>query len=183
MIQTADPAHMRELKERQRAPLSTPTDFTDETTRDVSGALNAVLADVLVLYLKCKNFHWHLSGPRFRDYHLMFVEHADQLFDMTDRITERVRKMGGSTIESTEHIARLQRILDNDADYVEPADILAELYEDNNTLTARLREAHKVCDEYCDVSTASLIDIWIDETQRRNWFLFETSRGRLTAGH
>ncbi len=178
MAATATRPKKEELKERQRAPLSTPTDLTAEATRDVSGALNAILADVFALYMKTKNFHWHLSGPHFRDYHLLFDEQADQIFSMTDPIAERVRKIGGSTITSIGHIARLQRVLDNDASYVVPEDMLAELCEDNKTLAARLREAHNVCDEYRDVATASLIEVWIDETERRTWFLFEAGRAR-----
>jgi starvation-inducible DNA-binding protein len=177
------PAKVKELKERQRAPLSTPTDLTAEATRDITGALNAILADVFALYLKTKNFHWHLSGPHFRDYHLMFDEQADQLFAMTDPIAERVRKIGGSTLKSIGDIKRQQRVLDNDADYVDPEDMLAELCEDNKTLAARLREAHNVCEEFRDIATASLIEIWIDETERRTWFLFESSQRGMTGGH
>src|SRR5579864_4983307 len=177
------PAKEQELKERQRAPLSTPTDLTAEATRDITGALNAILADVFALYLKTKNFHWHLSGPHFRDYHLMFDEQADQLFAMTDPIAERIRKVGGTTLRSIGHIARTQRVLDNDAPYVEPEDMLAELREDNDTLAARLREAHDVCDGHRDIATASLIEVWIDETERRTWFLFEASRHADSSGH
>jgi starvation-inducible DNA-binding protein len=165
-----------QLKERQRAPLSTPTDLTVEATRDVTAALNAILADVFALYVKTKNFHWHLSGPHFRDYHLLVDEHADQIFSMTDTIAERVRKVGGSTIKSIGQISRLQRVLDNDADFVDPDDMLAELGEDNRALAARLREAHNVCDEHRDIATTSLIEVWIDETERRTWFLFEASQ-------
>jgi starvation-inducible DNA-binding protein len=172
-----------DLKQREETPLATPTDLTAEATRDVTGAMNALLADVFALYLKTKNFHWHLSGPHFRDYHLMFDEQGDQIFAMTDPIAERVRKIGGSTIKSIGHISRLQRVLDNDADYVEPDDMLAELCEDNKTLAARLREAHNVCDEHRDIATASLIEVWIDETERRTWFLFEASQRQMTAGH
>lgn len=161
---------------RQKAPLATPTDLTPEATRDISGAMNAIGADVFALYLKTKNFHWHISGPHFRDYHLLLDEHADQIFAMTDAIAERVRKLGGSTLRSIGHIGRLQRILDNDANYVEPQDMLVELLEDNKTLAARLREAHNVCDEHRDVATASLIEVWIDEAERRTWFLFEATR-------
>jgi starvation-inducible DNA-binding protein len=165
-----------ELKQRLRAPVDTPTDLTAEATRDIAGAMNAILADVFALYLKTKNFHWHLSGPHFRDYHLMLDEHGDQLFAMTDPIAERMRKIGGSTLKSIGHIARLQRVLDNDAEYVDPEDMLAELCEDNKAMAARLRESHNVCDEYRDLATASLIETWIDETERRTWFLFEASR-------
>jgi len=165
-----------ELLQRRDAPLETPTDLTQAATRDVSGAMNAILADVFALYLKTKNFHWHMSGPHFRDYHLLLDEHAEQLLAMTDPIAERVRKLGGLTMRSIGHIASTQRVLDNDAEYVEPLDMLAELADDNQTLAARLREAHNVCDEHRDVATASLIEVWIDETERRTWFLFEATR-------
>jgi starvation-inducible DNA-binding protein len=165
-----------ELKRRQGAPLVTPTDLKPKGTRDIAGGMNAILADVFALYLKTKNFHWHMSGPHFRDYHLLLDEQADQLFAMTDPIAERIRKVGGATLRSISHIARTQRVLDNDADYVEPLDMLAELREDNKELAARLREAHNVCDEHRDIATASLIEVWIDETERRTWFLFEASR-------
>jgi starvation-inducible DNA-binding protein len=177
------PAKDQEFKKRVRASLDTPTDLAVEATRDVSAALNAILADVFALYLKTKNFHWHLSGPHFRDYHLMFDEHGDQLFAMTDPIAERVRKIGGSTVRSIGQISRLQRVLDNDAEYVDPEDMLAELCEDNKTLAARLRETHNVCEEHRDIATASLIEVWIDETERRTWFLFEASRRGMTGGH
>lgn len=176
-------ASKQTLKNRQEAPLATPTDLKPAATKDISGAMNAILADVFALYLKTKNFHWHMSGPHFRDYHLLLDEHGDQLFAMTDPIAERVRKIGGTTLRSTGHIARLQRISDNDADYVEPEDMLAELREDNKDLTKRLREAHGVCDDHGDVATASLIENWIDETERRTWFLFEASRHGDSTGH
>ena len=166
-----------------RRALATPTDLSAEAVRDISGAVNAIMADVFALYLKTKNFHWHVSGPHFRDYHLLLDEQADQIFAMTDVIAERVRKLGGTTLRSIAHIARIQRILDNDAAYVEPSDMLAELRDDNKALTARLREAHAVCDEFNDVATASLIEVWIDETERRTWFLFETSRRGDSSGH
>jgi len=172
------PTKTAELRQKRDAPLITPTDLTPSATKDIAGAMNAILADVFALYLKTKNFHWHMSGPHFRDYHLLLDEHAEQLFAMTDPIAERVRKIGGLTIRSVGHISRLQRVLDNDADYVDPPDMLAELCEDNQTLAARLREAHNVCDEHRDVATASLIEVWIDETERRTWFLSEISRGR-----
>ena len=143
---------------------------------DIAGSMNAVLADVFALYMKTKNFHWHMSGPHFRDYHLLLDEQADQLYAMTDSIAERIRKTGGSTLRSIGHIGRVQRVIDNDADYVEPLDMLAELREDNQTLAARLREVHEVVDERRDIATASLIENWIDETERRTWFLFESSR-------
>ena len=165
-----------DLKRRQTAPLITPTDLKPRATRDIAGAMNAILADVFALYLKTKNFHWHMSGPHFRDYHLLLDEQADQLYAMTDPIAERVRKVGGTTLRSIGHIARNQRVLDNDAEYVEPNDMLAELREDNKTLAASLRAAHVVCDEHNDIATASLIEVWIDETERRTWFLYEASR-------
>ena len=180
---TATEAKTSELKQRQRLPLSTPTDLRPQATADIAAAMNAILADVFALYLKTKNFHWHMSGPHFRDYHLLLDEQADQLFAMTDAIAERVRKVGGSTIKSIGHIARTQRVTDNDTDYVEPLDMLAELREDNETLTTRLREAHDVCDEHRDVATASLIEVWIDETERRTWFLFEASQRADAGGH
>jgi starvation-inducible DNA-binding protein len=181
---TKNPSHDgKQLKDRQRSPLATPTDLSAAATRDISGAMNAILADVFALYLKTKNFHWHLSGAHFRDYHLMFDEQAEALFAMTDPIAERVRKIGGTTVTSIGHVSRLQRVSDNDALYVEPEDMLAELCEDNKTLAARLREAHNVCDEHRDVATASLIEVWIDEAERRRWFLFEASRREMTTGH
>ena len=165
-----------ELLRRRDAPLETRTDLTASATKDITATMNAILADVFALYVKTKNFHWHMSGPHFRDYHLLLDEHSDQLFAMTDPIAERVRKIGGLTLHSIGEIARTQRVADNDADYVEPLDMLAELAEDNRTLAARLREAHNVCDEHRDVATASLIEVWIDETERRGWFLFEATR-------
>ncbi len=144
-----------DLVRRLSAPLATPTDLKPAATKDIAGAMNAVLADVFALYLKTKNFHWHMSGPHFRDYHLLLDEQADQLFAMTDAIAERVRKIGGSTLKSVGHISRMQRVEDNDADYVEP---------------------HNVCDEHRDIATASLIEVWIDETERRTWFLYEAAR-------
>ena len=170
-------------KSRLSAPLGTPTDLSVAATRDISGAMNGVLADVFALYMKTKNFHWHMSGPHFRDYHLLLDEQATQIYAMTDTIAERVRKVGGSTLKSIGGIARAQRVLDNDADYVEPLDMLAELREDNKALSGRLREAHDVCDEHRDIATASLIEVWIDETERRTWFLFEASRKGDSSGH
>jgi starvation-inducible DNA-binding protein len=165
-----------ELLRRRDAPLETRTNLTASATKDITATMNAILADVFALYVKTKNFHWHMSGPHFRDYHLLLDEHADQLFAMTDPIAERVRKIGGITLHSIGEIARAQRVADNDAEYVEPLDMLAELAEDNRTMAGRLREAHNVCDEHRDVATASLIEVWIDETERRAWFLFEATR-------
>jgi starvation-inducible DNA-binding protein len=177
------PKNVPELKTRRNAPLATPTDLKAAATKDIAGGMNAILADVYALYLKTKNFHWHVSGPHFRDYHLMLDEQATQIFAMTDPIAERIRKVGGSTLRSIGHIARLQRVLDNDAEYVEPLDMLGELRDDNKTMAARLREVHDVCDEHRDIATASLIEVWIDETEQRTWFLFEASRKGDKTGH
>jgi len=165
-----------ELQRRRSAPLATPTDLGIKASEDIAGGMNAILEDVFALYLKTKNFHWHMSGPHFRDYHLLLDEQADQLYAMTDTIAERIRKTGGSTLRSIGHIARIQRIVDNDADYVDPLDMLAELREDNTVIAGRLREIHGIVDELRDIATASLIENWIDETERRTWFLFEASR-------
>jgi len=163
---------------RREAANATPSDLGSDAVKNISGALNALLADVFALYLKTKNFHWHMSGPNFRDYHLLLDDHGDQIFAMTDPIAERVRKLGGLTIRSIGHVARLQRLSDNDAEYVDPFDMLAELREDNRMLLATMREAHDLCDEENDVATASLLEVWIDETERRIWFLFEIGRTR-----
>jgi starvation-inducible DNA-binding protein len=170
-------------KDLRKAPLATPSDLAEAATTDIGAAMNGILADVFALYLKTKNFHWHMSGPHFRDYHLMLDEQSDQLFAMTDPVAERVRKLGCTTLRSIGQISRNQRVLDNDADYVEPLDMLAELRDDNHALAARLREAHGVCEQHRDVATASLIEIWIDETERRTWFLFESSRRGDSGGH
>ena len=167
---------------RRHAKLDTPTSLGKKAARDISGALNALLADFFALYLKTKNFHWHVSGPHFRDYHLLLDEQADQLYATTDPIAERVRKLGGITVRSIGHIGRLQRVSDNDADYVTPLDMLAELHEDNTRLADRMRETHNVCEEHGDVATASLLEVWIDEAERRAWFLFEASRSGEAAG-
>src|SRR6516165_8462102 len=168
--------NVRDAKELKTAPLQTPTDLNPEAVRDVSGGLNILLADMFALYVKTKNFHWHVSGPHFRDYHLLLDEQATQIFATTDDIAERVRKVGGTTLRSIGHIGRLQRVLDNDADFVTPLDMLAELREDNKQLAANLRETHGICDEQDDVATASMIEVWIDEAERRTWFLFEAGR-------
>ncbi|SEN94220.1 DNA starvation/stationary phase protection protein [Bradyrhizobium sp. OK095] len=159
-----------------KADLQSPTDLGANANRDVPAALRALLADVFALYLKTKNFHWHVSGRHFRDYHLLLDEQAEQIFAMTDDIAERARKIGGTTLRSIGQIAREQRILDNDADYVDPQDMLAELRSDNQQLTREMRRVHELCDEYGDVATASLLENWIDETERRIWFLYETGR-------
>jgi starvation-inducible DNA-binding protein len=163
-------------KDRRKAPLQTPTDLGTNARRDIASALNVLLADTFALYMKTKNFHWHVSGPHFRDYHLLFDEQADQIFATTDEIAERVRKVGGLTLHSIGEIARLQRIPDNDADYVDPLDMLAELRSDNQALIGALRETHELCEEENDVATTSLIEMWIDQAERRVWFLYEASR-------
>jgi starvation-inducible DNA-binding protein len=163
-------------KASRTAALGTPTDLKSNAVGDISGALRILLADMFALYIKTKNFHWHMSGPHFRDYHLMLDEQADQIFATTDDIAERARKIGGTTIRSIGHIAKLKRILDNDAEFVTPLDMLAELREDNKTLTAYMREVHDLTDEHRDVATTSLLENWIDESERRTWFLFEACR-------
>ena len=155
-------ARRSELTRRRRSPLITPTDLGTQASVDIAGSMNVMLADVFALYLKTKNFHWHMSGPHFRDYHLLLDEQADQIYAMTDPIAERIRKTGGSTLRSIGHIARMQRIIDNDAEYVDPLDMLAELRDDNLTLAARLREVHSVVDELRDIATASVVETWID---------------------
>ena len=167
-----------EARARREARLRTPTELGENALKDLEGALNALLADTFALYVKTKNFHWHMSGPHFRDYHLLLDEQADQIFAITDPIAERVRKLGGITLHSLGQIGRLQRIKDTDADYVTPLDMLAELREDNRDLARSMREVHALCDEDGDVATASLLEVWIDETERRTWFLFETTRRR-----
>ena len=162
--------------DRKTPALDTPSGLSAEAVKDLPPALTTLLADTFALYLKTKNFHWHMSGPHFRDWHLLLDEHATQVYGMTDDIAERARKIGGPTLKSVGQISRLQRIKDNDAEYVDPLDMLAELREDNQSLAARLREVHEVVDELRDIATASLIENWIDETERRTWFLFEASR-------
>jgi starvation-inducible DNA-binding protein len=160
----------------QKTPLTTPTTFSEKAVSSISVALTLLLSDVFALYLKTKNFHWHMSGPHFRDYHLMLDEQGDQLFAMTDPVAERVRKIGGTTIRSIGHISRLQRIADNDSAYIAPLDMIAELREDNASLTRSMREVHALCDDAEDVATASLLENWIDETENRTWFLLECGR-------
>lgn len=169
-------------KALQILPLTMRTDLGNEASRAISGALNLLLADIFALFVKTKNFHWHVSGPHFRDYHLLFDEQAGEIFAMIDGVAERARKVGGTTIRSIGNIAQLQRISDNNADYVEPSDMLAELYEDNLALVRRLREVHYVCDSYNDSATTGLLDGWIDESEQRSWFLFETSRHGDSSG-
>lgn len=177
------PEHRLTAQARRKAPLRTPSHLSTQATQEIAGAMNAILADVFAIYLKTKNFHWHMSGPHFRDYHLLLDEQADQIFGITDPIAERVRKVGGTTLRSIAHITRVQRVLDNEADYVEPVDMLAELQEDNLSLAARLREAHETCETHGDIATASLIEVWIDEAEQRAWFLFESARKPDSAGH
>ena len=168
--------NVQHVKALRTAPLQTPTDLKPEGVREVAGALNILLADMFALYLKTKNFHWHVSGPHFRDYHLLLDEQAEQIFATTDALAERIRKVGGMTLRSIGQISRLQRIEDNDADFVTPLDMLAELRDDNKQLTANMRETHELCEQHNDVATTSLLEMWIDEAERRTWFLFETSR-------
>lgn len=171
----------RDSKSLRTAPLATPSDLQSNAVRDIAGALTLLLADAFALYVKTKNFHWHMSGPHFRDYHLLLDEQAAQIYAATDDMAERARKIGGTTLRSIGHIARLQRIKDNDAEFVTPLDMLAELREDNKQMVTSLREVHDLCDEHGDVATASLIENWIDETERRVWFLFETTRAGESA--
>jgi len=165
-----------DAKQRQVAPARTPTDLSPAATKDISAALTALLADTFALYLKTKNFHWHISGPNFREYHLMLDEQGEQIFATTDAIAERARKIGGTTLRSISHISRLQRILDNDANYVTPRDMIAELAGDNLELVKYMRATHATCDEHNDIATASRLENWIDEGERRVWFLYESTR-------
>jgi starvation-inducible DNA-binding protein len=167
---------LRDARALRNGLLATPTSLSWNVVRDVSAALNGLLADVFGLYLKTKNFHWHMSGQHFRDYHILLDEQSDQIFAMTDAIAERIRKIGGTTLRSIGHIGRLQSIQDTNADFVTPHDMMAELLDDNRQLTASMREVHCLCHEYGDLATASFLEIWIDETERRTWFLFETTR-------
>ena len=165
------------VKAGRKAALDTPSNFSANQVREISGALTVLLSDMFALYLKTKNFHWHMSGPHFRDYHVMLDEQSDQILAATDPMAERSRKIGGATLRSIGEISRKQRLLDNDAEYVTPTDMLAELRDDNLQLAAAMREVHELCEEHGDVATHSLLEIWIDEAQRRAWFLFEATRG------
>lgn len=171
-----------EISERRRAPLQTPSNLASDATRDISAALNALLADTVALYFKTKNFHWHMSGPSFRDYHLLLDEQADQIFGSIDPIAERVRKLGGATLRSTGHASRLQRLSDNDAEFVTPIGMLAELREDNQRIAGFLRATHALC-EYGDVATASFLENWIDEAERRTLFPVRIRSAELIAKH
>ena len=174
---------VRKLQPHQTAAvLETPTDLSEEAVREVSAALNALLADTIALYIKTKNFHWHVSGPHFRSYHLLLDEQAESIEKSIDVLAERVRKVGGTTIRSIGHIAKLQRLKDNDEDFVEPGDMLCELMADKATVE-NMRKAHKLADDHQDVATASLLEIFIDEAEKRSWFLFEASRGADRSGH
>jgi starvation-inducible DNA-binding protein len=166
----------KNVKARQSAALATPTDLGANATRDITGGLNILAADVLALWMKTKNFHWHVSGPHFRDYHLLLDDQSDQIYAMVDPIAERARKLGGHALHSIGQVKKLQRVLDNDAEYVTPQDMLAELREDNKAMARNMRTLHEVCDEHNDVASASLIENWIDETEQRTWFLFEAAR-------
>jgi starvation-inducible DNA-binding protein len=163
-------------KRRRTARLLTPTDLGRAAGEEISAALTKLLADFFALYIKTKNFHWHVTGPHFRDYHLMLDEQASQIYEATDPIAERVRKLGGMTLRSIRHVARLQRLSDNDAEFVSPLDMLAELRDDNSQLISFMREAHSLSDRHGDVATASLLENWIDEAETRVWYLFEASR-------
>ena len=172
---------LNDAKTRRRAPLETPTDLGSNASKTLSGVLNVLLADMFALYMKTKNFHWHVSGAHFRDYHLLLDEQASQIYATTDAIAERVRKIGGTTIHSIGEVARLQRVQDNDADYVTPLDMLSELRQDNLQLVSHMRETHDLCDEHRDVATASLLENWIDEAENRVWYLYETTRRSETS--
>jgi starvation-inducible DNA-binding protein len=177
-------AKIRKLDPRKpAAPLDTPTDLSKEAVREISAALNGILADAFALYLKTKNFHWHVSGPHFRDYHLLLEEQAAQIFAATDDMAERVRKIGGVTLRSIGDISRHQSIKDNDEDFVAPVDMLRELLSDNKSVAEAMREAHELCDKHGDAATASMLEVWIDETEKRTWFLFEASRQPDDSGH
>src|ERR1700691_713931 len=166
----------RAMEHRKRGPATLPSGFEPKAVAQISNALTALLADLFALYVKTKNFHWHVSGPHFRDYHLLLDEQSGQILATTDDIAERVRKIGGVTLHSIGQIARLQRVADNNEDFVPAQDMLTELCQDNAQLAVRLRGAHAICDEYDDVASASLIENWIDEAERRVWFLYEATR-------
>jgi starvation-inducible DNA-binding protein len=172
-----DPQNLQQKQKNLRtAPLNAPTDLGEKASKDISAALNLALADVYALYFKTKNFHWHMSGANFRDLHLLLDEQAAELLSMTDLLAERVRKVGGTTLRSIGHVARMQRLSDNDADFVTPQDMLAELGQDNRALTAALRVVHQVCADHKDNASVGYVDMWIDQCERRSWFLFELTR-------
>src|SRR5580700_8987439 len=177
------PTTQDKLGTRRRSALATPSELGSEAVKNITGALNALLADVFALYIKTKNFHWHVSGPHFRDYHLLLDQHGDQIFAITDDIAERVRKIGGTTIRSIGQISKLQGIDDNNENFVPPVEMLRELMNDNKALIAAMREAHEITDKGGDVATTSMLENWIDEAERRTWFLFEASRRGDNSGH
>ena len=166
-----------QTKARFPTQLATPSDLKPSAAAAIAEAINPLIADAFALYLKVKNFHWHMSGSHYREYHLLLDEHADQIFAMTDVLAERVRKVGGTTIRSIGHVAKLQEVSDDDREYVTPLDMLKELVEDNKNFAARQRAAHEVCDEHKDIATASILEVFVDETERRTWFLYETVVG------
>jgi starvation-inducible DNA-binding protein len=175
---------VRKLEPRHKAPaLDTPTDLSPDGVKDISRALNVILADSYALYLKTKNFHWHVSGPHFRDYHLLFDEQAAAILATTDEIAERVRKIGGMTLRSIGQISKLQTLEDNEDDFVPPGEMLRELMNDNKKVVEFMRQAHETADEHKDVATASLLEVWIDQAEKRTWFLFEASRAAERSGH
>jgi starvation-inducible DNA-binding protein len=174
---------VKTLEPRTPRNLDTPTDLKPEGVKAISDAVNGVLADTFALYLKTKNFHWHVSGPHFRDYHLLLDDQGEQIFETTDELAERVRKIGGRTLHSIGHIAKLQTIKDNDEDYVTPEDMLLELVRDNKALVASMREAHEVAEKHEDVATTSILENFIDAAEKRVWFLFEASRAADASGH
>jgi starvation-inducible DNA-binding protein len=166
-----------------RAALSTPSDLGKNATAAIATELNKLVADSFALYLKTKNFHWHMSGPHFRDYHLLLDEQSDQIFATIDPLAERARKLGQTTVRSVGHVAKLTQIQDNDTDFVSPRDMIDELTKDNKSFAAAMRRAHDICDDHKDVATASLLEVFIDEAERRTWFLFEAGRGADATGH
>jgi starvation-inducible DNA-binding protein len=182
MLSRRDWSDMETADTRRRAPAGTPIDLGSNARQDIAEALTALLADVFALYLKTKNFHWHMSGKNFRDYHLMLDEQAAQLLGMTDALAEQARKIGGTTLRSIGHVARLQRIKDNDAEFVTPLAMLAELRQDNEQIAAALRVAHELCDEHGDAASARLIERWIDDAEGRIWFFHETTRTDTPCG-
>ena len=174
---------MAKSKPQSKSRLTTQTDLSGNAVPEITQALNGLVADAFALYLKTKNFHWHVSGPHFRDYHLLLDEQATEIYNSTDILAERVRKLGARTLHSVGEVARLQSIKDNDKDFVSPADMLSELMEDNKTVIRRMRKAHEIADKHDDVATASILENFIDDAEKRNWFLFEASRGALEGGH
>jgi len=174
---------VRPLERQPAARLDTPTDLADAAVKEISAVLNALLADAFALYLKTKNFHWHISGPHFRDYHLLLDEQAEQIFATTDVLAERVRKIGATTLRSIGDVARHQSIKDNDVNFVTPTDMLRELMEDNKAMAAAMRRGHRVAEKHADAATAGLIETFIDETEKRTWFLFEAGGTADRSGH